>query len=1515
MNKKQVKKFLARLLLVVTVIGAVPAIPAQAQMSTQQKTQANFIDVQSGSYHTVALDDEGRVYTWGGDNDLIGRTANSTTERRDEAVQLTVLPYITKISASNNQSLALDVDGNIWSWGTNNAYNLAHSNQIPPKKVDNMPVKAVDIAAGRNGGRYIGTDGSIYVWGRGLGTWGVGLDANGFALGTGNNESKTSPVKLTTDVNGNPLPTNFIEVYAADYDNFPVNIARTADNKIYTWGVNGGSDSAVAAAGGSKKPKLVTAAWAQPIRQIDCGNGFWGVLDANGVLWTWGSNRGLAATERLGHSGSATAVSTPTPVTQVRAYSGSTSWSTVTVPKFKSFSAYAWNILALDVNNKVYISGERVSYKSYDTHGTDVYQSGYLAEYKPYYVPKGKEIYTISLGYSSAAFITSEGNAYINSGTANYRGAAASRGTPASDTWVHVSVPNPAPLFTSIVSTPDENTKIYDSAKAGINVTLSGATDEVKYVILYQDDIQTYTDGKTFYSKSSFELERPYYFAGTNRKELVSPNGSSYTARYYANPRISEAVFNAAYSVKAAIGEAGTLNKTDSTHFSISNRFGDNCIVWLQSKAGTLTQRIILPYDNSYTQTKVWMKGVRADNPSQILYMPQLVSGYYGLPLNRDKTALEYTNEAPLGWDVVQPNDTTLASVQWPEKDYWTLDPSTQKDLAAAVDEYGVRHRIDPTKEIILNNYNQYVDGPADNTTVTFTYKKNPLKWFDVTLKFVYENGDPVSVWHEGGVYNTTDVIRSQMVPAPPAVLSMNDPYTPPVAQDTNDVAVGYKVGATAPNGTGSYTPCNFPDGFNPLVSTPTTIYIVYKPGMLKVSESYKQVPLAGAEIFIANNQGVSNRETIYSSGENVSISGPAIYGQILTGYRLKKEDGTLLNQTNYAWTPNADPFLPGHYNATPVQISAIAENYQVEWLYKKDVNIDGVPDELEGSVQIQWLGKRADGSTAVLKQTTIVDLAGTSKTFSEDKNTHLAEPSKWVIAPAASYLSYTPVGNPSPETVSIAQGSTGHIYFWYNADSNENGINDEDEKITIRYRVYGDYTTPLIADQVVQPFVLGSVFSDVPDEVEHYYPVGWTNETYNAGQTDGELHLITSMNSFFNASYQTSVNDNNQAITYIYKKIAEPVVIHYKAVTYAGTTVSMPDQVLSGLVGEDVTSQIDSPFANNSLWDLDLAHSTLPSGNLILTEAPQTYNYVYKEHLDLSIITYGGVSTDDKLNIEHTMSLVPTAVPVEITADEIPNYRVTGYRHYDQDGNLINTVTTGVLDRVTIDPADGSQKIQFIYVCLDTTVYIKAIGPQGQVLATLTKDDARVGEPYAVIAPYVDYYVLDDDLVKMIPSVSEGTNIVEFHYALPADVQIEFKEVGVATPIKRMNVTMPGTFTQAQLEAELDGLYYTLNPTQTAANGAGAMPLTISDVNTPHIYTVYFDKLRVPVLIRRVDQSQTAIAADLTAYLDIQGNWLRAGEMGTVVTQPVVGWRLREADSKSIYIDPASTAAAPQIV
>ena len=137
--------------------------------------------------HTISLREDGKVFTWG--DNTYGQLGNGTVTTSDEPVEVTFPEgtIITQIAAGENHNVALDSNGNVWTWGRNNNYQIGNTreNQYTPYKVSNLP-KVIKIAAGNNNTMVITENNELYAW---------GLNAYG-DLGLGTYTNKVLPKKV-----------------------------------------------------------------------------------------------------------------------------------------------------------------------------------------------------------------------------------------------------------------------------------------------------------------------------------------------------------------------------------------------------------------------------------------------------------------------------------------------------------------------------------------------------------------------------------------------------------------------------------------------------------------------------------------------------------------------------------------------------------------------------------------------------------------------------------------------------------------------------------------------------------------------------------------------------------------------------------------------------------------------------------------------------------------------------------------------------------------------------------------------------------------------------------------------------------------------------------------------------------------------------------------------------------------------------------------------------------------------
>lgn len=154
-----------------------------------------------GEYHALALTDDGRVWSWGGNDQ--GELGHGDLEYRTTPTEIAGLTGITAIAVDVYVSYALDDQGRLWRWGQwstgiGDDGNERYERQLTPVRFDALET-ITDFTAG--GGRLFATtpDGAL---------WAVGVNRYG-QLGDGTQERRFEPVRVIgfgNDAPPSPLP-------------------------------------------------------------------------------------------------------------------------------------------------------------------------------------------------------------------------------------------------------------------------------------------------------------------------------------------------------------------------------------------------------------------------------------------------------------------------------------------------------------------------------------------------------------------------------------------------------------------------------------------------------------------------------------------------------------------------------------------------------------------------------------------------------------------------------------------------------------------------------------------------------------------------------------------------------------------------------------------------------------------------------------------------------------------------------------------------------------------------------------------------------------------------------------------------------------------------------------------------------------------------------------------------------------------------------------------------------------
>lgn len=167
----------------------------------------DIIQIASGGYHCLALKSDGTVWAWGKNEN--GQLGNGTTEVSGVPVQVNGLTDVVAISAGENHSLALKADGTVWAWGANNNGQIGDDSRY--ERAEPVQVRSGSgyltgvkmISAGSNQSFAIKVDGAL---------WGWGTNYYG-QLGDTTNTTRNMPVRMAGP-NGVGYMENVVEVSA-----------------------------------------------------------------------------------------------------------------------------------------------------------------------------------------------------------------------------------------------------------------------------------------------------------------------------------------------------------------------------------------------------------------------------------------------------------------------------------------------------------------------------------------------------------------------------------------------------------------------------------------------------------------------------------------------------------------------------------------------------------------------------------------------------------------------------------------------------------------------------------------------------------------------------------------------------------------------------------------------------------------------------------------------------------------------------------------------------------------------------------------------------------------------------------------------------------------------------------------------------------------------------------------------------------------------------------------------------
>ncbi len=232
-----------------------------------------------GGQHSVAVRIDGTVWTWGnnyagalgiGDDKSVIRTRKTTTLN-----QVAGLAGVAIVAAGGSSNLALRRNGELWAWGSNAHGCLGDGtteNRRSPVRIRGLAgVNA--IAMGINLALAIDSAGSVWAWGQN----------DSGQVGDGTTKDRHTPVRVR-GVGRKDRKAVAVAVRGSQYP-----IALCEDGTVWEWGVRRRLDN-------WRRRQVITTpqrvSGLANIVAIAADSGHLLALDRDGTVWAWGNNHG-----------------------------------------------------------------------------------------------------------------------------------------------------------------------------------------------------------------------------------------------------------------------------------------------------------------------------------------------------------------------------------------------------------------------------------------------------------------------------------------------------------------------------------------------------------------------------------------------------------------------------------------------------------------------------------------------------------------------------------------------------------------------------------------------------------------------------------------------------------------------------------------------------------------------------------------------------------------------------------------------------------------------------------------------------------------------------------------------------------------------------------------------------------------------------------------------------------------------------------------------------------------------
>ena len=305
-----------------------------------------MVAIAGGERHNVALDANGNVWTWGYNYD--GELGIGTYPplngpgSMDNTVPIQItngFTSVTAIASRGYHTLALKNDGTVWAWGYNAWGQLgdnSNTDRHSPVQVSGLSGHGgvINIVGGGDISAALMADHTLLMWGRNR----KGEMGNGTTDAGDAGQWFPGPVSQASGL------TN-VQALALGWSHV---VALASDGTVWTWGQNLRGELGLGAISSTGTNMPTQVAGLTNIIQVSAGDGFSAVLKSDGTVWTWGYNGSTyAGTWGAGELGNGTTNDSYSPVQVVgltnAVFVRARDWKTLALKADGTAWAWGWD--------------------------------------------------------------------------------------------------------------------------------------------------------------------------------------------------------------------------------------------------------------------------------------------------------------------------------------------------------------------------------------------------------------------------------------------------------------------------------------------------------------------------------------------------------------------------------------------------------------------------------------------------------------------------------------------------------------------------------------------------------------------------------------------------------------------------------------------------------------------------------------------------------------------------------------------------------------------------------------------------------------------------------------------------------------------------------------------------------------------------------------------------------------------------------------------------------------------